>query len=598
MSRNGVRGLRSAGLLATLAAALATCQAAPKEASLGPGGASLVAVLVNPPTAKLNPGQSSDFNAVGVYSDSSIVSGIPVTWSTDGGTVNGAGKYTAGPLGQFGVTATSSGLSGGAEVIVVPPDIVSLQVSPASVSTQPARVTQFSVTARLSDGTTDNAPAVTWQATGGTITQSGRFTAGNTGGNFRVVASADTIADTALVSVTTATITSVTMTPASVALQSGQSQQFTVVATFSDGSTLTNPAGITYTATGGGISSSGRYTAGGVAGSFLAIASANGKADTSTVAITVPTITAITISPANANVPVGQTQPFTVTATLSNGSTQNNPPVTWTATGGTVSNTGLYTAGTVTGTFLVIATCTCGPADTASVVVATSSEPVYQPGVNTLLHADNFDSYSGQPGGPWENTPSGTSMVSPGRGGTGKAARLTYTPSDYYSGIDLRFNQTTRIFVSYSFRILPAGYDVVEGDETGSGMKWFTLWRPSPTPRQTWGANQLGGVQGTTFGTHDNSSNSMPNPVNGASGLWNTVNDGNWHRYTIEAYTGTGTNGYERCWLDGVKIFDTSGRGYDRSTQGFDLLQLGHDKVAPPLGTRTIDIDDFTAWTP
>jgi hypothetical protein len=400
------------------------------------------------------------------------------------------------------------------------------------------------------------------------------------------------------VTITAATVTAITVTPASTSLQSSQTQQFTASATLSDGSTQTNPS-VTWTATGGTITTGGLYTAGATAGSFRVIAaSANGQADTSAVTVTAPTVTAIVLTPVTTTVAVSGTQQFSVSATLSNGGSQSNPAVTYSATGGSISAGGLYTAGSTAGSFRVIAVQQGGTlADTSQVTIATSSEPVYQAGVNTLMHSDNFDSYTTQPAGPWEDTPTGTSMVSPGAGGSGKAARITYTPSDYYAGFDLPFSETPHLFVSYWFRISPAGYDVVEGDNTGSGMKWFTLWRPSAA-RQTWGANQLGGVSGTTFGTHDNSSSGMPNPVNGASGLWNTVNDGNWHRYTIEAYTGTGTNGFERCWLDGVKIFDTTGRGYDRSTQGFNRLDIGHDKVRPPLGTRFIDIDDFTAWTP
>jgi hypothetical protein len=65
----------------------------------------------------------------------------------------------------------------------------------------------------------------------------------------------------------------------------------------------------------------------------------------------------------------GQTQQFTATATLSNGGTQNNPTVIWTSTGGSVSVSGLYTAGSTAGTFRVIATGS-GFADTANVSIS------------------------------------------------------------------------------------------------------------------------------------------------------------------------------------------------------------------------------------
>lgn len=562
----------------------------------------ITGITLTPATVSLQSGQTQQFSVSATLSNGGTQTNPAVTWTATGGAVNSSGLYTAGATaGSFVVIATSSnGRADTSSVTVTLPTITSITLTPPTASVQSGQTRQFSASATLSNGATLTNPTVTWSATGGTITTSGLYTAGSTAGTFRVIAASATgPADTSSVTVTAApTVTAISVTPPSASLQSGQTQQFSASATLSDGSTQSNP-GVTWIATGGTVTSSGLYTAGSTTGSFRVIASSsNGVADTSAITISTPTVTAIVLTPSTATVAPGGTQQFSVSATLSNGGSQSNPAVTYSATGGTISSGGLYTAGTTVGTFRVIAVQQGGTlADTSQVTIVSSSEPVYQAGVNRLLHTDNFDSYAIKPAGPWDNTPNGTSMVTPGRGGSGEAARITYTPSDYYGGFDLAFSETPRIFVSYWFRISPAGYDVVEGDNTGSGMKWFTLWRPSAA-RQTWGANQLGGVSGTTFGTHDNSSSAMPNPVNGASGLWYTVNDGQWHRYTIEAYTGTGTDGYERCWLDGVKIFDTSGRGYDRSTQGFNLLQIGHDKVKAPLGTRFLDIDDFTAWTP
>jgi hypothetical protein len=69
-----------------------------------------------------------------------------------------------------------------------------------------------------------------------------------------------------------------------------------------------------------------------------------------------PTITALVVTPATAGLVSGAIQQFTVSATLSDGTTQPNPAVTWTATGGSVTTHGLYTAGVTGGTFRVSAT--------------------------------------------------------------------------------------------------------------------------------------------------------------------------------------------------------------------------------------------------
>lgn len=132
---------------------------------------------------------------------------------------------------------------------------------------------------------------VAWSATGGTITSSGVYTAGQTPGTFSVRARGTTTpyddqATVVISSSGTTTIRQVVLTPAIVSLAIGASQQFSASASLSDGSTQANPA-VTWAATGGTVSSGGLYKAGSTAGSFRVIAtSGNGKADTSAVTVT------------------------------------------------------------------------------------------------------------------------------------------------------------------------------------------------------------------------------------------------------------------------------------------------------------------------
>jgi hypothetical protein len=128
---------------------------------------------------------------------------------------------------------------------------------------------------------------VTWSTTGGTVDAGGLYTAPLAAGSYKVVAKHVTtgIADTATVTVPPATLTSITLSPASVSLNAGQDQQFTVVGRLSDGTTASVP--VAYSATGGSISVNGYFTAGSTGGTFRVIAKAgNGLADSSTVTIT------------------------------------------------------------------------------------------------------------------------------------------------------------------------------------------------------------------------------------------------------------------------------------------------------------------------
>jgi hypothetical protein len=143
----------------------------------------------------------------------------------------------------------------------------------------------------MSDGSTV-APAVTLTATGGTVSGSGLYTAGSTGGTFRVIATqtGGTLADTSIVTVTAPTpvLTAIVLSPAAATVPAGGTQQFSVSGVWTNGGSGV-PA-VTYSATGGTINSNGLYTAGGTTGGFQVTATQVGGTLTtsSTVTITTP----------------------------------------------------------------------------------------------------------------------------------------------------------------------------------------------------------------------------------------------------------------------------------------------------------------------
>ncbi len=86
------------------------------------------------------------------------------------------------------------------------------------------------------------------------------------------------------------------------------------------------------------------------------------------------TLAAVIVTPSSASLAVGETQQFSVTGLMSDG-TYASVTVHWTATSGTVSAIGLYTAGTTTGTFRVIAVQQGGTLEDTSTVTVNPSGP-------------------------------------------------------------------------------------------------------------------------------------------------------------------------------------------------------------------------------
>ncbi|MEP6644885.1 MAG: hypothetical protein ABJA69_10320 [Acidobacteriaceae bacterium] len=128
-----------------------------------------------------------------------------------------------------------------------------------------------------------------------------------------------------------------------------------------------------------------------------AIALANGShlievqakdAGTGTVFTTSSNITvasaAVSIAPPSLSLPPGGTQRFTATDSA-------GLAVTWSATGGSISSSGLYTAGSINGNFTVTATDSKGAAGTATVTIAkantvTIQNPADRATVSSPLH--------------------------------------------------------------------------------------------------------------------------------------------------------------------------------------------------------------------
>jgi hypothetical protein len=250
----------------------------------------------------------------------------------------------------------------------------SLQVIPRSVTIETSQHVRFR---GLSGALGGKAllTTVAWTTSGGTISSDGTFSS-STAGTFKVIGRGRwKHADTSVVIVVppATDLVRIAVTPGSTTLDTGATRTFTATGYLSDSSTTS--VGVVWSATGGDVDPSGVYTAGSVAGSYRVIAtSTSGSlADTSAVTVTAPapTLTSVIVSPASVSLTPGASKQFKPYGLNSAG---DSVAVTasFTATGGTVTSGGLYTAGQTAGTYRVIATSN-GLADTAAVSLAVAS---------------------------------------------------------------------------------------------------------------------------------------------------------------------------------------------------------------------------------
>jgi hypothetical protein len=330
----------------------------------------LTRLIVNPSAATVGAGASQQFQVTAMYSDGTT--GTPaVQWFATGGSITPQGLFVAGSVpGSYRVIALepTSGRADTSTVTVLAPTVTRVTLEPKALSLLPGASFQMTARALYSDGAW-RSPVMAWDATGGQMSATGVYMAGSTPGTYRIIASVEGYADTSLVTIEAPTpvLTGLTISPSSASVQSGSSRQFQVTPMWSDGQS--RPATVTWSATGGTVSSSGLFVAGSVPGTYRVIASSGSLADTASVTVTaVPVLTGIEINPDSVVLDPGEQHTFSAVGRYSNGNT-GSVSVTWTANGGTIRRSGLYTAGQTPGNYRVIAVCACGFRDTAWVTI-------------------------------------------------------------------------------------------------------------------------------------------------------------------------------------------------------------------------------------
>ena len=384
------------GLATSVALAAAACSAGEPTSPTTSGTTDLLAaVKIAPKKATIETEQAIRFYGTGVNAagDSMATS---IEWTVTGGDITADGVFSASTTGSFRVIGKARGhnKSDTSTVVVVPPQptLTAIAVTPASATVNEGKTVSFSATGRLSDGST--APiGVVWSATGGAIDAGGTYTAGMTPGAYHVVAAntSGTVADTVPVVLSAPQLAQIVLLPATVTLAPGATQQFTAYGRTSTGDSIASP--VSFTATGGTASAGGLYTAGQTTGTFRVIATSTttNLADTAAVTIQPASLAQLILVPALATVATGGTVQFQVYGRTAAGDSIT-AQATYSATGGTLNSTGLYTAGSTAGTFRVVATgTTANLADTSAVTITASPPPgqevacLNRPGAKTTI---------------------------------------------------------------------------------------------------------------------------------------------------------------------------------------------------------------------
>lgn len=250
-SVNAASGMAT-GVIAGNAAISAAFSGKSGSASLTVLPPVLVSLVLTPATASVAVGASQRYTAVGTYSDRSTRDVTTLTTFTSetasvASIAAGTNLATGNSAGQSRIVASSAGLTANATLTVTGATLVSLALSPQNPTLQVGATAQLAATATYSDGSTTDVTSqaqFSSAAAGVASVSAAALTTGVTNGAALISASYGGLNATTSVTVSTVTLSSISVTPASASIAVGATRQFVATATYSDNSTaiITNTA--------------------------------------------------------------------------------------------------------------------------------------------------------------------------------------------------------------------------------------------------------------------------------------------------------------------------------------------------------------------
>jgi hypothetical protein len=339
----------------------------------------LVSVAILPANPTIANNTPSTLSAIGTFSDGSTrdVTSI-ATWVSSDDTVasnfgvlpNVFSAATTSAPATATITASFGTLSTQTASITLSVSDATLQsiaVSPSNASIAPGTKLTYSAVGTFSDGSTqDLTSIVRWSVLGGSgaASVSKGVVKGTTAGSITVTAASlanlGSVSGSAAAAITSATLQSIAVNPATAFITPGGNLTYSAIGTFSDGSTqdlsaLTSWSSSAVTAT----VSAGVATGQGV-GAGAITAKLGQISGTASLLVVSPAQISLAVTPATASVAAGATTQLKATATYVDGATQDfTTLVNWSSSNAAMATVGYQTgliSGLASGTSTITAT--------------------------------------------------------------------------------------------------------------------------------------------------------------------------------------------------------------------------------------------------
>jgi len=329
-------GLAS-GVAAGSATITATLGSASKATSVTVTAPTITSISVTPDDLTLAIGIDQQFTASANYSDGTVqdlVGGVTWTSSTTSvATIDNNGLAVILAAGTTTITATAGSFTDSTTITVVPAQLTSITISPATVSIAAGTQQQFTATGNFDDGSTQVLTSLQWSSSATSIltVDANGLGRGVAPGTSTVTATSGSIAATASVTVTNVTLVSLEIAPNNSSMPAGAVKQFSAIGTFSDNSTQDLTRSVLWTTSNPAVATvSNLGTVNSlITGSTTITATSGAVSRSTTLTVSTVKLVSITISPANSRVEAHTSLLFTATGVYSDGSTSTLATVSW-----------------------------------------------------------------------------------------------------------------------------------------------------------------------------------------------------------------------------------------------------------------------------
>ena len=323
--------------------------------SYSPPVAQLTAIAVGPPDSSVAMGLSTQFTATALYSDGSKRDvSSQVTWSSANAAaawISSAGMVTTASPGSTMITAKMGRMSGSTSLNVTAATLEVIDVSPTNASVANGLSNRFVATGVYTDNSVhDISASVTWTSSDNTVasisnTPGSNGVSATTGpGSTVISATLGALSAKATLTVTSATLVSIEVTPTNPSIANGLSEALQATGIYTDHSTHDLTSAVTWSSSVASVASvSNLPGSNGLAttaspGTTTITATFGAISGSTNLTVTAATLVSLGVTPANPSIAKGLKSQFTAIGTYTDNSTQNlTAQVQWSSSDPTVA---------------------------------------------------------------------------------------------------------------------------------------------------------------------------------------------------------------------------------------------------------------------